>query len=295
MKQYNHQVLVNYKDKIYTFPVNLKTLNEINENIKTPKDAQDYLDSFKKQNFKEDNFETHCLRTVGPDIYNIFMKGYTQKQWGVEPKTLPSSIIKRIPVRSNFDATYFLNARYCGMPANGYTEIFENLLKNIEVIKGVDYLKEKEYWNKKAEKILFTGALDEYFNWDLGELEWRSLRFENQLLSQKDFQGVSVMNYTDINVPFTRIIEHKHFSKDESDHTYITTEYPSDWIKGEDPYYPIGDPKNKKLWKEYADRFDAQENFYRTGRLANYTYIDMDKTILLTLTLFDDLKQKGKI
>jgi UDP-galactopyranose mutase len=297
-KKYHHQVKCFYDGKYYTFPINLKTLNEINPEIRTPDDAKEYFSQFaelvydpKYGDLTIDNLESHCIKQIGPDLYEIFVKGYTQKQWGTEPKNLPSRIIKRIPVRTNFDDTYFHNADYCGIPKNGYTEIFEKCLLGIEVKLKTDYLENMEYWDSQAENILYTGPLDEYFGWDIGELEWRSLEFAHTREETEDFQGMSVINYNEINVPFTRIIEHKHFAGHTSPVTWITREYPSNWKRGSEAYYPIADDKNNDLWKQYKTRFE-ETGKQCAGRLADYKYYDMDQVIGATLSLFEKLKSR---
>jgi len=294
-KSYHHQVKCFYDEKFYTFPINLKTLNELNSEIKTPDDAKAYYEKFKNLthdpvygDLTEDNLESHCIKQIGPELYEIFVKEYTQKQWGTAPRNLPSRIIKRIPVRTNFDDTYFLNADYCGLPVEGYTEIFKNCLNGIEIKLGTDYLENKEYWDSQADNILYTGPLDEYFNWDEGELEWRSLEFVHEKIETEDFQGMSVINYNESKVPYTRIIEHKHFGGHKSQVTWITKEYPADWNRGKEAYYPIADDKNNKLHKKYSERF-GKTGKYSAGRLADYKYYDMDMVIGSTLSLVDKI------
>lgn len=289
-KKYKHSVKCNYKGKLYTFPINLKTLNEINSTINTPEQATEYfqecLNVFEKNNpDAKDNLETHCQKQIGKDLYEIFIKGYTTKQWGKDPKDLPSRIIKRIPVRTNLDDTYFHNAEYEGIPENGYTEIFENALKDIKVINEVDYLKDMNHWDSLAENVLYTGPLDEYFNWSEGELEWRSIEFIHKHLDKKDFQGLSVINYNEEEIPYTRIIEHKHFIPGlETPSTWITEEYPKEWKRGDEPFYPIADEKNNNIWKSYKEKFEQTGKFC-AGRLADYKYYDMDQVIGSTLAL----------
>lgn len=292
-KSYHHQVKCFYHGKFYTFPINLKTLNELNPEIKTPEDAKAYYGQFKHLiydptygDLTEDNLESHCIKQIGPELYEIFVKGYTQKQWGTAPKNLPSRIIKRIPVRTNFDDTYFLNADYCGLPVNGYSEIFQNCLEGIEVKLDIDYLKDMEYWDSQAENVLYTGPLDEYFGWEDGELEWRSLEFQLEKKEIEDLQGMAVINYNEASVPFTRIIEHKHFGGHQSPVTWITKEYPANWKRGSEAYYPIADDKNNELHKKYKKRFE-ETGKYSAGRLADYKYYDMDQVIGATLVLVD--------
>ena len=298
-KKYHHQVKCFYGGKYYTFPINLKTLNEINPEIRTPEDAKAYFSQFadlvydpQYGDLTVDNLESHCVKQIGSELYEIFVKGYTQKQWGTEPKNLPSRIIKRIPVRTNFDDTYFHNADYCGIPRNGYTEIFERCLEGIEVKLETDYLENMEYWDSQAENVLYTGPLDEYFGWDMGELEWRSLEFAHTKEEVEDFQGMAVVNYNEVHVPFTRIIEHKHFAGHQSPVTWITREYPANWKRGSEAYYPIADDKNNDLWKKYRERF-LSTGKQCAGRLADYKYYDMDMVIGSTLALVDKIRKNG--
>lgn len=292
-KKYHHQVKCFYKGKYYTFPINLKTLNEIDENIKTPYDAKMYFDQFKDLIYDPtygdltvDNLESHCIKQIGPELYEIFVKGYTQKQWGTEPKNLPSRIIKRIPVRTSFDDTYFHNADYCGIPKNGYTEIFRKCLEGVDVRLNVDYHENREGWDAMADRVLYTGPLDEYFSWDEGELEWRSLEFENKRIETEDYQGMAVINYNEAEVPWTRIIEHKHFGGHVSGVTWVTREYPAAWKRGREAYYPVADEKNNELHKRYAGRFVGTGK-YACGRLADYKYYDMDQVIASSLALVE--------
>ena len=293
---YHHKAICRYQDRLYSFPINLKTLNEVYPEILTPTQAKLYFESWsdtttekyqtlsKNYNLNEDNLETHCVKQVGPILYEMFIRGYTKKQWGTDPKNLPSRIIKRIPVRTNLDDTYFHNANYEGIPVNGYNEIFENCLKNIEVRLNVDYLTQMEYFDSLADQVIYTGPLDEYFKWDLGELEWRSLEFQHEHLQTDDFQGTSVVNYNEEEVPFTRIIEHKHFVNAKTESTWITKEYPKQWKKGNEPFYPIADDKNNELWHQYKTRF-TETGKYCAGRLADYKYYDMDQVIGSSLSL----------
>lgn len=300
-KKYKHSVKCKIGDKLYTFPINLKTLNET-IGIETPEEAKEWLESWgdsksnryinasKNYDLTVDNLESHCIKQIGPHLYELFIKEYTEKQWGTDPKNLPSRIIKRIPVRTNLDDTYFLNAEYEGIPENGYTEIFENCLKDIEVRLEIDYHQNKSYWDSLANNVLYTGPLDEYFNWDLGELEWRSLEFQHEHKEIEDFQGLSVINYNEAKIPFTRILEHKHFVNVKTPTTWITKEFPKVWKKGDEPFYPIADDKNNELWKTYKDRF-SETGKYTCGRLADYKYYDMDQVIASSLALFKKLSK----
>jgi UDP-galactopyranose mutase len=281
---YAHRVFCNWKSKLYSFPIGLKTLNELNPTITSPEQARRYFDQFKTLE-GPDNLENHCLRQIGPELYETFIKEYTQKQWGKPPAELPSRIIKRIPVRTNFDTTYFNNAKYQGIPVNGYTQLIEAMTLGIKKQMNVDYLKDRQYWDEQAHRVLYTGALDEYFDWDMGELEWRSLDFEHSHIKTPDFQGTSVINYTEASVPYTRIIEHKHFTPGStSPTTWITKEFPKEWKRGSEPYYPIADDSNNKRHRQYVERFNATGKFF-AGRLADYKYYDMDQVIASSLSL----------
>jgi len=294
-KPYKHKVKCLYDNKEYTFPINLETLNQIDSSIKTEEQALEYFSQFKDLTYDPkygdltiDNLETHCIKQIGPRLYEIFIKDYTEKQWGKPASELPSRIIKRIPVRTNLDDTYFHNAKYQAIPKNGYTEIFDNLLKDIDVQLNVDYLKDIQAWDLKADRVLYTGALDEYFNWDDGELEWRSLAFDHLKIDVEYYQSCSVVNYSQEKPYYTRVIEHKHFVAAKSEITWITKEYPRAWYKGTEAYYPIADQENLELHKFYKRRFDLT-NKLTLGRLADYKYYDMDQVIGSALTLAEKI------
>lgn len=277
--KFNHYVnrpKVFYKGKLYSFPINLFTLYQL-WGITTPDDAQKKLESVKIHIENPTNLEEWILSQVGEEIYQTFIYGYTKKQWGRHPNELPSFIIKRLPIRLTFDDNYFED-RYQGIPEDGYTSIFEKLLKNIPVETGVDYLKDKEKWNSKAKKVIYSGGIDEFFDYSLGELEWRSLNFEHHYLNQKDFQGNAIVNYTDESVPYTRICEHKHFNFGKQDHTVITKEYPQLWDKARERYYPINDEKNNQLYQQYKEMVDSKKYIFG-GRLADYKYYDMHQVV----------------
>jgi UDP-galactopyranose mutase len=273
---YKHTPKVNYKDKIYSFPINLMTLNQI-WGVNTPEEAKQKLEEVRIKNDNPKNLEEWILSQVGKDIYETFIKGYTQKQWNKDPKELPTFIIKRLPIRTNFDDNYFFD-KYQGIPVGGYTQIFEKMLQGIEVRTNVDYFENKEYWNSLADKVVFTGKIDEFFDYQFGELEYRTLRFENRKIETEDYQGCSIVNYTDFNVPHTRITEHKHFENSKSDVTWITTEYPKDYEKGDVPYYPINDDKNNSMYEKYKD-LSKESNIIFGGRLSEYKYYDMHQII----------------
>jgi UDP-galactopyranose mutase len=273
---YKHTPKVNYKDKIYSFPINLMTLYQI-WGVNTPEEAKQRLEEVRVKNDNPKNLEEWILSQVGHDIYETFIKGYTQKQWNKDPKELPTFIIKRLPIRTNFDDNYFFD-KYQGIPVGGYTQIFEKMLEGIEVKTNVDYFENKEYWNSIADKIVFTGKIDEFFDYQFGELEYRTLRFDNKKIELEDYQGCSIVNYTDFNVPYTRITEHKHFENSKSDSTWITIEYPKDYEKGDVPYYPINDEKNNSIYEKYKE-LTKESNVIFGGRLSEYKYYDMHQII----------------
>ena len=228
------------------------------------------------------NLEEQAISLVGTDIYEKLIKGYTQKQWGRPCTELPSFIIKRLPVRLTFDNNYF-NALYQGIPMGGYTKMIENMLEGIEVKLGVDFLENREELSKIASKIVYTGPIDAYFDYKLGTLEYRSVRFETELLDIPNFQGNAVVNYTDAETPYTRIIEHKFFEFGTQEKTVISREYSSEWKKGDEPYYPVNDDKNGALYQEYKKLADNEGNVIFGGRLGEYKYYDMDAVVIRAL------------
>jgi UDP-galactopyranose mutase len=274
---YKHSPRVNFKDKIYSFPINLLTLQQL-WGVKTPTEAIEKIDSVKIKNNDTSNLEDWILSQVGYDIYETFIKGYTKKQWNKDPKNLPSSIIKRLPIRTNFDDNYFFD-KYQGIPVGGYTKIFEKLLDKIDVELNVNYFDDRDKWNNIADKIVFTGKIDEFFDYKFGELEYRSLKFENEKIEIEDYQGCSIVNYTEYEVPYTRITEHKHFENSKSKVTWITKEYPKDYKRGDIPYYPINDDKNNDIYNKYKKLSKEYSNITFGGRLAEYKYYDMHQII----------------
>lgn len=278
--EFNHFVYrpkVCYKEKIYSFPINLMTLYQL-YGVRTPEEAKEKLLKIRVKNSKPKNFEEWILSQVGREIYEIFIKGYTFKQWGRDPKTLPLSIIKRLPFRLTYDDNYY-NHRYQGIPIGGYTPIFKKLLEGIEVRLKTDYITNVKFLSGIAHKIIYTGGLDRFFNYKFGELEYRSLKFEHETLNVPDFQGVAGMNYTDIDVPYTRIVEHKHFEFGEQPTTVITREYAQEWNKTNEPFYPINDAKNNQRYMKYKNLAEQKKDFIFGGRLADYKYYDMDQTV----------------
>ena len=280
--------VANYKGELYSMPFNMYTFNKM-WGVVTPEEAAAKIEEQKKEITGEPkNLEEQAISLVGRDIYEKLVKGYTEKQWGRDCKDLPAFIIKRLPVRLTFDNNYF-NALYQGIPIGGYTKLIEKMLEGIEVRLNVDYLENKEELDKLAEKVIYTGPIDAYFNYKLGTLEYRSVRFENEILDKPNFQGNAAVNYTDRETPWTRIIEHKwfEFGKDENGNdlpkTVISREYSSEWKLGDEPYYPVNDAKNSTLYEQYKALAAAEDNVIFGGRLGEYKYYDMDKTIEVAL------------
>ena len=275
---YRHHVLANFKREIYSLPFSMWTFSKM-WNITTPEEARKIIQSQSLTNEAPKNLEEQALSLVGTDVYNKLIKGYTTKQWKKDPKELPKEIIKRLPVRFNYDNNYF-NDKYQGIPIGGYTQIFEKLLEGIEVKLGVDYLNDKEYWNNQAEKIIYTGPIDAYYDYEFGELEYKTTKFEHTKLDIDNYQGTAVMNFTDINVPYTRIIEHKHFEFGTQPCTWITYEYPTEYkAKETEPYYPVNDTENNCKYQQYKCLADKEKNINFGGRLAEYKYYDIHQVI----------------
>ena len=278
---YINSPLALYRGKFYHMPFNMNTFHEL-WGVNTAEEAKAKIaEEVAKENIQEPkNLEEQALSMVGRTIYQTLIKGYTEKQWGRDAKELPASIIKRLPLRFEYNNNYF-NDIYQGQPKGGYTPFIEKLLEGIEVRLGVDYLLEKDSWNRKARKIVFTGRLDEYFGFSLGHLEWRSLRFEVETLDQEDFQKVAVVNYTDREPAWTRITEHKHFDPLlKTPKTVITKEYPDSFEEGKIPMYTINDERNSRLASAYKELAEQENNVVFLGRLAEYRYYDMDDSIL---------------
>lgn len=281
---FNHYVnrpKVNYKNNLYSFPINLFTLYQL-WNVKSPEEAKKKLEQVKIKNENPSNLEEWILSEVGEEIYEIFIKGYTTKQWGRDPKLLPASIIKRLPIRLTFDDNYF-NDKYQGIPIGGYTQIFEKMLSGIEVITEIDFLKDREYFENKATKIIFTGKVDELYDFQYGKLQYRSLKFENKVL-EGDYQGNAIINYTEKKIPYTRITEHKHFEFSNEMKTVITKEYPDEYNDNKIPYYPISDEDNLKIYAQYKLLTEKQNKYILGGRLAQYKYYDMHQVIASALS-----------
>lgn len=286
--RYTNSPLANYKGEIYSLPFNMYTFNKL-WGVVTPEEAALELEEQRKEIIGEpQNLEEQAISLVGRDIYRKLIKGYTEKQWGRDCRNLPTFIIKRLPIRLTYDNNYF-NALYQGIPIGGYTKMVENLLKGIEVRLNEDYLIKKVEYDAMAEKVVYTGAIDAYFNYSLGNLEYRSIRFESEILDKSNYQGNAVVNYTDCETPWTRIIEHKwfEFGKDENGNdlpkTIISREYSSEWKPGDEPYYPVNDEKNEKLYTEYKSLADKEYKVIFGGRLGEYKYYDMDAVIASAL------------
>ena len=290
---YINSPIANYKGNLYNLPFNMNTFTKIWDDVITPEDAKNKIENEKMElgNIVPSNLEEQAVSLIGRTIYEKLIKGYTEKQWGKECKLLPAFIIKRLPVRYTFNNNYF-NDRYQGIPIGGYNQIIEKMLEKSDVILNVDYLKEKEKYNKMASTILYTGMIDEYFNYELGNLEYRSLKFENTILPDIDnYQGNAVVNYTDSDTPYTRIIEHKHFEFNDCKGTIITKEYPCNWNIGDEAYYPVNDEKNNTLYNKYLSLAQKEKNVIFGGRLGNYKYYDMDKVIIAALDLVDKVEE----
>lgn len=270
--------VANYQGHLYNLPFNMNTFRELWD-IVTPAQAKAIIAEQRKVVTGEPrNLEEQAISLVGTDIYTKLIKGYTEKQWGRSCTELPAFIIKRLPVRYTFDNNYF-NDRYQGIPAGGYNKLIEALLEGIEVRTGVDYLRERAAYRDAAKTVVYTGSIDEYFDYKLGQLEYRGLRFETERLEEENHQGVAVVNYTEREVPYTRIIEHKHFEFGTQPVTYITREYPADWKRGEEAYYPVNNARNQELYVQYAALAQAEDHVVFGGRLAEYKYYDMDDVI----------------
>ena len=292
--RFTNSPIANYKGELYSLPFNMYTFNKM-WGVVTPEKAMAKIEE-QRQEIKGEpkNLEEQAISLVGRDIYEKLIKGYTEKQWGRDCKDLPSFIIKRLPVRLTFDNNYF-NALYQGIPVGGYTKMVENMLEGIEVRLGVDYLENKEELDKLADKVIYTGPIDAYFNYSLGTLEYRSVRFENEVLDIPNYQGNAAVNYTDEETPWTRIIEHKwfEFGKDEEGNdlpkTIISKEYSSEWKPGDEPYYPVNDEKNSSLYQKYKELASKEEKVIFGGRLGEYKYYDMDQVISMSLNLVDNI------
>ena len=277
--RFTNSPVANYKGELFSLPFNMYTFNKM-WGVVTPDEAKAKIEEQKKAAgiTEPKNLEEQAISLVGTDIYEKLIKGYTEKQWGRPCSELPAFIIKRLPVRYTFDNNYF-NALYQGIPMGGYTRMVENMLDGIEVRTGVDYFDVKKELDAQADKVIYTGPIDAYYDFKLGTLEYRSVRFETEVLDTPNFQGNAAVNFTDRETPYTRIIEHKFFEFGEQPKTVISREYSSEWKPGDEPYYPVNDEKNGKLYEEYKKLADAEEKVVFGGRLGEYKYYDMDKVI----------------
>ena len=288
--RYTNSPIANYKGEIYNMPFNMNTFQKL-WGVVTPKEAKEKIEAQKREYAVEHpkNLEEQAINLVGPDVYTKLVKGYTEKQWGRRATELPAFIIKRLPVRFTYDNNYF-NDTYQGIPIGGYTKMVERMLEGTEVRLQTDFLKERETYLALADRIVYTGMIDAYFDYCYGELEYRSLRFETEVLDEENHQGNAVVNYTEYEVPYTRIIEHKHFEfgcqdGEKNEKTVITREYPKTWKKGDEPYYPMNDEKNAALYEKYESLAKQEGNVIFGGRLGQYRYYDMDDIIAAALTL----------
>lgn len=276
--------MANYEGRLYNLPFNMNTFSQI-FGVSTPEEAKAVIDRQRSEVKGEpQNLEEQAISLVGREIYTKLVKGYTEKQWGRDCKDLPAFIIKRLPVRYTYDNNYF-NDKYQGIPVNGYNELIDKLLEGVEVRLNTDFLENKDGYLALCEKCVYTGTIDSYFDYALGNLDYRSLRFETEVLDTKEFQPVAVVNYCERKVPYTRIIEHKHFEFGEQPKTVITREYPQNWALGDEPYYPVNDDKNNELYAQYQKLAENHKNVIFGGRLGQYKYYDMDKCIESALAL----------
>lgn len=277
--RYTNAPVARYKDELYNLPFNMNTFHGL-WGVKTPKEAKAKIEEQRSAagTGEPANLEEQAVRLVGRDIYEKLVKGYTEKQWGKAATELPPFIIRRLPVRFTYDNNYF-NDSYQGIPAGGYTQMVANMLDGVEVRLGEDFFANRRYYDGIAEKTVFTGMIDEYYDYCYGELEYRSLRFETEILDEENYQGNAVVNYTEFDVPYTRIIEHKHFEYGTQPKTVITKEYPAPWHRGGEPYYPMNDERNNSLFAKYRKKADAQENVIFGGRLGEYKYYDMHHVV----------------
>ena len=289
--RFTNSPVANYKGELYSLPFNMYTFNKM-WGVVTPQEAMAKIEEQKAEMAGKEpaNLEEQAISLIGRDIFEKLVKGYTEKQWGRDCKDLPAFIIKRLPVRLTFDNNYF-NALYQGIPTGGYTKMVENMLDGIEVLLNTNYLEDKEKWNAMADKVIYTGPIDAYFDFSLGYLQYRSVRFETELLDMPNFQGNAAVNYTDRETPWTRIIEHKWFTfgKDENGNdlpkTVISREFSSEWKPGDEPYYPVNDAENGALYGKYKELADKEEKIIFGGRLGEYKYYDMDAVVASALSM----------
>ena len=277
--RYTNSPVANYKGELYSLPFNMYTFNKL-WGVVTPREAEEKIREQREAAgiTEPKNLEEQAISLVGTDVYEKLVKGYTEKQWGRPCRELPAFIIRRLPVRFTFDNNYF-NARFQGIPIGGYTAMVEKMLSGTEIRLGVDYLADKAAWDAVADQVVYTGPIDRYFNYCFGPLEYRSVRFETEVLKTPNFQGNAVVNYTDRETPYTRIIEHKHFEFGTQPKTVISREYSSEWKVGDEPYYPVNDEKNRSLYEKYRALAEKEAHVVFGGRLGEYKYYDMDAVI----------------
>ena len=287
--RYTNSPVANYHGELYSLPFNMYTFNRL-WGVVTPQEAEEKIRRQREAAGIEEpkNLEEQAISLVGTDVYEKLVKGYTEKQWGRPCSQLPAFIIRRLPVRFTFDNNYF-NARFQGIPMGGYTAMVERMLAGAEVRLGIDYLADKAALDALADRVVYTGPIDRYFDYRFGPLEYRSVRFETEVLDTPNFQGNAVVNYTDRETPYTRIIEHKHFEFGTQPKTVISREYSSEWKLGDEPYYPVNDEKNKRLYERYRSLAEGESKVLFGGRLGEYRYYDMDAVIERALTMAKDL------
>ncbi|MDR2406912.1 MAG: UDP-galactopyranose mutase, partial [Bacteroidales bacterium] len=277
--RYTNSPIANYRGKLYNLPFNMNTFYAL-WGVKTPEEAKTKIEEQKKEAgiIEPQNLEEQAISLVGKDIYEILIKGYTEKQWGRKCTELPAFIIKRLPVRFTFDNNYF-NDAYQGIPVGGYNKLINGLLSGIKTKCNTDFFENREYFENIADKIVFTGKIDGFYNYQFGKLEYRTVTFETEILDCANYQGNAVVNYTEREVPYTRIIEHKHFEFGAQPQTVISKEYSSEWKEGSELFYPVNNDKNNRLYQQYKDLADNETNIIFGGRLAEYKYYDMDKIV----------------
>lgn len=291
--RYTNSPVASYKGKLYNLPFNMNTFYQM-WGVKTPAEAKAKIEEQKALYHIEEpkNLEEQAISLIGKDIYEALIKGYTQKQWGRACTDLPAFIIKRLPVRFTFDNNYF-NDKYQGIPEGGYTALIERMIEGCDVELGIDYLDDRERFDSLCDKVIYTGEIDRFFDYKYGHLQYRTVSFDTELLEGVDnYQGNAVVNYTEAEVPYTRIIEHKHFEFGTQPDTVISREYSKEWQPGDEPYYPVNDDKNMALYAEYKKLADAQSKVIFGGRLAEYKYYDMDKVIMSAMEMVFGMKKK---
>lgn len=288
--RYTNCPVANYKGSMYNLPFNMNTFTRIWPDVVTPEQALSriQIQAAEMAGKTPSNLEEQAISLVGRDIYELLIKGYTEKQWGRKCTELPASIITRLPVRLIYDNNYF-NDHYQGIPVGGYTQIVQKMLAGCDIELGIDFLTDKEKWLSVADTVIYTGTIDSFFEYQFGPLEYRSLRFEEELLNMENFQGNAVVNYTDKITPYTRIIEHKHFEFGTQPQTVITREYPATWQLGDEPYYAVNDTKNDEIYRKYVSLASQQKTLFFGGRLGMYKYFDMDDTILAAWDLAEKI------